>query len=63
MQVVNQIQYLAEKQNSTLENLKASYMDVMATTGPGIFAENVYRGLSTASGTVTFSLNSLFTIR
>ena len=28
----------------------------MATTGPGIFAENVYKGLSTASGTVILSL-------
>lgn len=52
LQVVRQIEKLAEAQNRTISEVKPSYMDVMDTTGPGVFAESIYQGLSEASGTV-----------
>ena len=41
MQVVQQIEALASAQNTTIPEVKPSYMDVMDTTGPGVFAESI----------------------
>lgn len=55
--VVSQIIDLAIRQNTTIENIEASYMDVMDTTGPGVFAESVYAGLSEIEGGKVDSAN------
>ena len=50
--VVAQLHALAQKQNTTIAGIQASYMDVMDTTGPGIFSQSIYQGLSQVSGQV-----------
>lgn len=55
--VLNQLHNLAAKQNTTISNIKADYMDVMDTTGPGVFAGSVYQGLSQISGSNVTSAN------
>lgn len=55
--VLSELRMLAESQNGTLATIEASYMDVIDTTGPGVFAECVYRGLSLATGTNVTSDN------
>ncbi|MDI1487095.1 MAG: hypothetical protein OHK93_006363 [Ramalina farinacea] len=48
--VIAQLHALAKKQNTTIAGIQASYMDVMDTTGPGIFSQTIYKGLSQVSG-------------
>lgn len=55
--VVSQVIDLAAGQNTSIENIEASYMDVMDTTGPGVFAESVYAGLSEIEGGKVDSAN------
>lgn len=55
--VHRQLRELATKQNTTLDKIEASYMDVIDTTGPGVFAESVYEGLSLITGTNVTSQN------
>ena len=55
--VLHQLRGLAKAQNTTIDNIEASYMDVMDTTGPGVFAETIYHGLSLITGTNVTSSN------
>lgn len=55
--VLTQLRLLAERQNCTLATIEASYKDVIDTTGPGVFSETVYRGLSNMTGTNFTSSN------
>ena len=55
--VVAQIGALAATQNTTIANISASYMDVMDTTGPGVYTATIYNGLSEISGTDVTSAN------
>lgn len=55
--VHRQLRGLAQVQNTTIDRIKASYMDVMDTTGPGVFAESIYHGLSLITGTNVTSSN------
>ncbi|CAD6592665.1 MAG: hypothetical protein ASARMPREDX12_006343 [Alectoria sarmentosa] len=49
--VLSRLRMLAERQNSTLAAIEASYEDVIDTTGPGVFSECIYDGLSLITGT------------
>ncbi|MCJ1279638.1 hypothetical protein MMC21_007462 [Puttea exsequens] len=53
----SQIHALAAEQNSTVSEMQVSYMDVMDTTGPGMFADTVYKGLSSATNSSVTSAN------
>ena len=55
--VLSRLQMLAEKQNSTISTLQPSYMDVIDTTGPGVFTECIYQDLSIITGTNVSSSN------
>lgn len=55
--VMTQLRKLAENQNVTIGEIKADYMDVMDTTGPGVFAESIYQGLSQISSSNVTSAN------
>ena len=57
LKVLHQIKSLASRQNTTISNVNATYMDVIDTTGPGVFSSSVYKGLSIASGTNVTSRN------
>lgn len=48
--VISQLHALAQRQNTTIAGIEAGYMDVMDTTGPGIFSQTIYQGLSELSG-------------
>jgi len=47
--VLSQLSKLAVNQNTTIDKIQANYIDVMDTTGPGVFAESIYHGLSLIS--------------
>jgi len=55
--VMTQLRKLAKNQNVTIGEIKADYMDVMDTTGPGVFAESIYQGLSQISSSNVTSAN------
>jgi len=55
--VLTQLHALAERQNTTIAGIEAGYMDVMDTTGPGVFAESIYAGLSQISNSSVTSAN------
>ncbi|KAL8827189.1 MAG: hypothetical protein Q9191_003340 [Dirinaria sp. TL-2023a] len=55
--VLHQLRGLAKAQNTTIGHIEASYMDVMDTTGPGVFADSIYHGLSLITGTNVTSSN------
>ena len=55
--VLTQLRLLAETQNCTLSTIQAFYKDVIDTTGPGVFSETVYHGLSDITGTNFTSSN------
>lgn len=55
--VLSQLHALAERQNTTISGIEADYMDVMDTTGPGVFAESIYAGLSQITNTTVTSAN------
>lgn len=55
--VLTQLHLLAESQNTTIAGIEAGYMDVMDTTGPGVFAESIYAGLSRISNSTVSSAN------
>ena len=52
-----QLHTLAARQNTTLGGIVASYMDVIDTTGPGVFSGSIYEGLSEAAGELVDSRN------
>lgn len=49
--VMERLKKLASKQGCTISEIKPSYHEVLATTGPGMFTEAVFEGLSYATGT------------
>lgn len=55
--VLTQLHILAESQNTTIAGIEADYMDVMDTTGPGVFAESIYAGLSQIANSTITSAN------
>lgn len=55
--VISQLHALAESQGTTISGIEAGYMDVMDTTGPGVFAESVYAGLSQITDSSVTSVN------
>jgi len=55
--VLTQLHILAESQNTTIAGVEANYMDVMDTTGPGVFAESIYAGLSQIANSTITSAN------
>lgn len=55
--VQTQLHSLATRQNTTLRGIVPTYMDVMDTTGPGVFSGSIYEGLSEAAGELVDSRN------
>ena len=61
---IGRIRKLAQKQGKTISGIKTSFQDVLDTTGPALFTEAVFEGLSDSTGTnftwhnVTGSLTS-----
>ncbi len=49
--VIGGIRKLAQKQGKTVSGIKASFQDVLDTTGPALFTEAVFEGLSYSTGT------------
>lgn len=49
--VINRLRKLAQKQEKTISGIKASFLEVLDTTGPALFTEAVFEGLSYATGT------------
>jgi len=49
--VIGRIRQLAQKQGKTVSGIKASFQDVLDTTGPALFTEAVFEGLSHTTGT------------
>ena len=49
--VIARIRRLAQKQGTTVSGIKTSFHDVLDTTGPGLFTEAVFEGLSYSTGT------------
>lgn len=49
--VMDELRKLAQKQGCTVSEIKASYHEVLATTGPALFTEAILEGLSYTTGT------------
>ncbi|MCJ1231173.1 hypothetical protein MMC12_007849 [Toensbergia leucococca] len=49
--VIDRLKKLALKQETTVSGIKASFSDVLDTTGPALFTEAVFESLSQATGT------------
>ena len=49
--VIGRIRKLAWKQGKPVSGIKASFQDVLDTTGPALFTEAVFEGLSQSTGT------------
>ncbi len=49
--VMERLKRLAQKQGCTISGIKASYHEVLDTTGPALFTEAVFEGLSYTTGT------------
>ena len=49
--VVGRIRKLAQKQGKPVSGIKASFQDVLDTTGPALFTKAVFEGLSESTGT------------
>lgn len=49
--VMERLKKLAQKQGSTMSEIKATYHEVLDTTGPALFTEAVFEGLSYTTGT------------
>ena len=49
--VIGRIRKLAQKQGKTVSGIKTSFQDVLDTTGPALFTEAVFEGLSYSTGT------------
>ncbi len=54
---LSRLRRLAEKRNTTIATLEASYEDIIDTTGPGLFSEFIWQELSRITGTTVTSSN------
>lgn len=55
--VLDRLRKLAQKQEKTISGIKPSFREVMDTTGPALFTEAVFEGLSFTTGTKFSHLN------